>query len=112
MAASQHASGTQTATIGTEHFLGTDPDTTAGVFQFVVELVNMARGDTLEIRVYEKVTGTGDTARQETMIPVLNEQADGSIRTPSFIMVHGWRFSIKQTTGTGRSFKWSIRKVA
>jgi hypothetical protein len=108
---SQHASGAQTATVGTEHFLGTDPDTTAGVFQFVVELVNMARGDTLEVRVYEKATGSGDTARQIQMWPITNEQTDLLFVSPALILLHGWRFSIKQTTGTSRSFKWSIRKV-
>lgn len=111
MAVAEHASGAQTATIGTEHFLGTDPDLTDGAFQFVVELINMARGDTLEIRVYEKATGTGDIARQVAMWPISNEQVDNLFMSPAFILIWGWRFSIKQTTGTGRSFKWSIRKV-
>lgn len=108
---SQHASGTQSATVGTEHFLGTDPDTTAGVFQFVVELVNMVRGDTLEIRVYEKATGSGDTARQIQVWTITNEQIDPLFMSPALILLHGWRFSIKQTTGTSRDFKWSVRKV-
>jgi hypothetical protein len=112
MAITQHASGTQAATITTEHFLGTDPDTTAGVFQFLVELSAMARADTLEIRVYEKVNDSGDTARQIAMWPVLNEQTDLLFVSPALVLLVGWRFSIKQTTGTGRSFQWSVRKVA
>lgn len=107
----QHASGTQSATVGTEHFLGTDPDTTAGVFQFVVELVNMARGDALDIRVYEKATGTGDTARPIATWTLTNQQVDTLWVSPALILLHGWRFSITQTAGTGRSYKWSIRKV-
>lgn len=112
MAASQHNSGTQSATVGTEHFLGTDPETAVGGFQFRVETVNMARADRLEIRVYEKVTGSGDTARQ--ICPpwvLLNEQPDGMWVSPMFLLGNGWRFSIKQTAGTGRSFKWSIWKT-
>lgn len=108
---SQHASGTQTTTVPTEHFLGTDPDTTAGVFQFWVELSALARGDTLEVRVYEKITGTGDTARQAMLWTFTNEQADGIFPTHSFVLLHGWRFSMNQTTGSSRSIKWSVRKV-
>lgn len=108
---SQHASGNQTATVGTEHFLGTDPDTTAGAFQFVVETANMARGDTLEIRVYEKATGSSDTARPLAVWTLTNEQTDTIFFSPALLLLHGWRFSIKQTTGTSRSFKWSIRKA-
>lgn len=111
MAVTQHASGTQSATIGTEHFLGTDPDTTAGAYQFIVELVNMARGDRLEIRVYEKATGTGDTARPIATWVVEHAQTETLFVSPAFMLLHGWRFSIKQTAGTGRSFKWSIRKA-
>lgn len=109
--ASQHASGNQSATVGTEHFLGTDPDTTAGVFQFVVELSTMARGDTVEIRVYEKATGTGDTARLIHTWSFVNEQIDQLFVSPALILLHGWRFSLKQTAGTARSFKWSVRKA-
>lgn len=112
MAATQHASGTQSATLDTEHFLGTDPDTTAGVYQFVVELNNMARADRLEIKVYEKINDSGDTARAPATWPILNEQADQQFVSPHFTFLIGWRFSIQQTDGTGRSFQWSVRKVA
>jgi hypothetical protein len=112
MAITQHNSGTNTPVVGTELFLGTDPDTTAGVFQFMVELNNMARADTLEIRVYEKINDAADTARQIVMWPILNEQTDLLFVSPALVLLVGWRFSIKQTTGTARSFQWSIRKVA
>jgi len=26
-------------------------------------------------------------------------------------MLHRWRFTLKQTAGTGRAFKWGIRKI-
>lgn len=112
MAVTQHASGSQAATLGTEHFLGTDPDTTAAVFQFVVETSVLQRGDSLEIRVYEKVNDSGDTAQQIHRWPVDNEQEDDLFVSPALMLLIGWRFSIKQTTGTGRTFQWSIRKSA
>jgi hypothetical protein len=111
MAVTQHASGTQAATISTEHFLGTDPETTAGAFQFIVDCTNMVRADSLEVRVYEKPTGSGDTAILVKIWPINNEQAEPLFVSPALMLLHGWRFSIKQTTGTGRSFKWSIRKA-
>lgn len=112
MAITEHANGSQTATINTEHFLGTDPDTTDGVFQFVVETSAMADGDELEIRLYEKIRAAGDTARQIHMWKLRDDQVDDIWFSPTLIFLHGWRFSIKQTAGTGRAFQWSIRKVA
>lgn len=109
--ASQHNSGTQSATLDTEHFLGTDPDTTTGVYQFMVETVNMARGDRTVIRVYEKINDTGDTARKCLESVLTNEQPSTLWVSPAFIFVIGFRFSIEQTDGTGRSFQWSIRKA-
>lgn len=112
MAVSEHAAGTQAATVGTEHFLGTDPDTTDGVFQFVVGLDVLAAGDELEVRVYEKARSTSTTAYTVTTFVFANAQNDKLWVSPAFILLHGWRFSIKQTAGTGRTFEWSIRKVA
>lgn len=112
MAISEHASGTQAVTLGTEHFLGTDPDTTDGAFQFVVDTSVLGQGDTLEIRVYEAALSS-DVVSQQVFVAVLtNEQNDGLWMSPALLLLHRWRFSIKQTTGTARSFKWSIRKVA
>lgn len=109
--ASQHNSGSQAATVTTEHFLGTDPDTTTGVFQFMVDVSVLARGDSLEIRVYEKINDTGDTAQVAKTYYLNNEQSDDLWASEAFIFVIGFRFSIKQQTGTGRTFQWSIRKA-
>jgi hypothetical protein len=109
--ASQHNSGSQAATVTTEHFLGTDPDTTTGVFQFMVDVSVLARGDSLEIRVYEKINDTGDTAQVIHTYPINNEQDADLFVSEAFILVIGFRFSIKQTTGTGRTFQWSVRKA-
>lgn len=112
MAVTQHANGSQTATIDTEHFLGTDPDTTAGAFQFFVDLVNMARADQLEIRIYEKINDSGDTARLVKLWTINNAQDKKMWASPVLLLLVGWRFSITQTDGTGRTFEWSIRKAS
>lgn len=109
---SQHASGTTSAlSLDTETFLGTDPDTTTGSFQFRVEVLNMARGDRLVIRLYEKPTGSGDTARPFLEIPLVNEQPTTLWISPGFMLGNGWRFSLEQTDGTGRTYKWAIWKA-
>lgn len=113
MAVTQHNSGTTSSlTLDTETFLGTDPDTTAGAFQFCVEVVNMARADRLVIRIYEKATGSGDTARMILEAVLTNEQQEDVWISPCFLLLNGWRFSLEQTDGTGRTYKWSIRKAA
>lgn len=114
MAVTQHASASAPSalTLDTETFLGTDPDTTAGAFQFVVDVNAMARIDRLVIRLYEKTTGSGDTARMFLEIVLTNEQQERLWVSPCFLLLNGWRFSLEQTDGTGRSFPWSIRKAA
>lgn len=111
MAVTAQASGTQTATIGTEHTL-TDVNT-SGTFTLHVDTNAMIAGDSLELRVYQMVL-TASTRRVayfqnyfdaqsaddkiKITIPISNELTDtGALR-----------FSLKQVTGTGRSFPWKV----
>lgn len=110
MAITEHATGSQTTSGTTEHFLGTDPDTTDGVFQFVIDVADMVDTDELEIRLYEKAR-TGDTARQIHMWKLRHDQSDDLWMSPTLIFMNGWRFSVKATVGT-ITLLWSIRKVA
>lgn len=112
MAISEHATGSQTATISTEHTLNsTSPETTDGVYQLFIDLANMVAGDVLEIRIKEKCR-TGDTIRQLLLATLSGAQSDPLWASPSFVLMNGWDMTIKQTAGTGRAFPWSIRKVA
>jgi hypothetical protein len=115
MAVTAHASGTQAATVTTEHFL-TSPNV-AGTFTLHIDTVNMVSGDALELRVYQMVL-TGGTQRvayyaiftgaQSTddlikiSVPISNELTD----------TNALRFSLKQTTGTSRNFPWKVLKYA
>jgi hypothetical protein len=115
MSVTAFASGTQAASIGTEHFLASVNE--AGVYTFHVDRNAMAAGDVLELRVYQ-MTLTGGTARVVRMfaffgaaladdqiavsLPISNELTDGQ----------SLRFSLKQTFGTGRSFPWKVLKHA
>lgn len=111
MAVTAYASGTQTAVINTEHFLASP--NAAGVYTLHVDTVDMASGDTLELRVYQKVltAGTSRVAYMQTYygvqatddlikisVPIANELTD----------TNALRFSLKQTAGTGRNFPWKV----
>lgn len=115
MAVTAQSSGTQTATVTTEHTLL--DVAVAGVFTLHVDTVNMVAGDVLELRIYQIVL-TGGTRRvvylgsfsgvQPTddvvkiSIPISNELTDsGSLR-----------FTLKQTFGTSRNFPWKVLKHA
>ena len=114
MAISEHATGTRTAGTPPEAsftVLGTTTDTTDGVFQFFIDTAAMARGDTIEIQVLEKVT-SGSTQYLVFEAMLSNAQDEPVWVSPSLILMHGWQIQLKQTLGTARSFPWSIRKVA
>jgi hypothetical protein len=114
MAISEHASGTRTTGTPPEASftaLGTGGDTTDGVFQFFLDVSNLANGDTLEVQVLEKVL-SGGTARLVFEGVMANAQDEPVWVSPALVLLHGWTLQIKQTTGTARDIYWSQRKIA
>lgn len=106
----EHASGTQAATVGTEHVLGTVDDGTDGVYQLWVQIDVLQAGDRVEFAVREAATATAPKGR--TVIGVaVGPAVDTEFISDSFILLHRWDFTLTQTHGTGRSFSWSIRRV-
>jgi hypothetical protein len=115
MAVTAAGSGTQTATISTEHTLL--DVSAAGTYTFHVDTNAMAAGDTLELRIYQMVL-TGGTRRVayfvsysgaqssddlvKISVPISNELADSG----------ALRFTLKQTAGTGRALPWKVLKYA
>ncbi len=95
------------ATIGTEHPLGTDPKTTATVAQVIVDLGNMAAGDITEIRIY-RAAKSGATPKVVEVWTAVGAQGRPIFVSPPIIFTAGWRVTLKQTTGTGKSYDWSI----
>jgi hypothetical protein len=113
MAVTAQGSGTQAATVATEHTLL--DIAVAGTFTLHVDASAMAAGDLVELRIYQIVL-TGGTRRvayydklegpQPTddmiaiSVPISNELTDaGSLR-----------FTLLQVAGTGRSFPWKVLK--
>lgn len=115
MAVTEAFAGSET--VGTtEHSLTTDtggPDveTSDGVFQLWLDLNALASGDEYQIRLYEKVQ-SGDTQRIAEEWIATYAQSKPIFVSPSFILLHGWDFTLKKLAGTDRTITWSIRKVA
>jgi hypothetical protein len=108
-----YSSGTQTATVTTEHFL--DDINEAGLFTFHIDLVNMANGDILEIRIYQMILTSGASRVLFFHGYYGAQSADDSIKVSvpignDLTDATSLRFSIKQTFGTGRNFPWKILK--
>lgn len=102
----QKTSGTQTATVTTEHTLATITD--AGTYVLAVDTINMVNGDILELRAKVKVL-SGGTTRQYVLAVYANAQGDPikmSIPVPT---LHEVVYTLKQTAGAaGRDFPWEV----
>lgn len=101
------ASGTQLASINTEHTLATL--TAARTYVLWVSLVNMLSGDTLELRIKTKMASSSayETVYKDswTGAQSVDDIQKVSIPVPSDIAT---LFTLKQTAGTGRNFAWKI----
>lgn len=115
MAVTAYATGTQTAVIGTEHFLSSP--NVVGSFTLHVDANAMVAGDVVELRIYQIVL-TGGTTRVAYLQTYADAQpADDQIKISVPISndltdTNSLRFSLKQTKGTGRAFPWKILKYA
>lgn len=99
------SSGTQTATISTEHTLATD--TTNHSYVLVVDTGAMVNGDILELRLYTIVLASG-TERVAYIATYAHAQGDPqkySVPVPADISC---KATLKQTAGTGRSYPWKL----
>lgn len=102
-------SGTQSATLDTEHTLGsalTDDEIYVGR----VNVTNMAAGDRLYIRTYVKAVSAGSLALFQ-QIELVDAQTEKVVDTDPVGSVHSFELRIEQTDGTGRSYEWSRMKV-
>lgn len=111
MTVTAKGSGTQTATIGTEHTLL--DIAAAGTYTFHVDAASMFAGDVVELRIYQIVLAGGtrrvaymarffDAQPTDDMIklsvPISNELGDAG----------ALRFTLKQTNGIGRAYPWKV----
>lgn len=98
--------GSQTATIGTEHVLISP--TASGTYEFGCDVSAHQNGDVTVFRVYNKYDGTNYQLIEE--ITICDQWPTPGIEMQPFPLGGtGCKFTLQQIAGTGRSFKWSSR---
>lgn len=115
MAVTQAFSGTEA--IGTTEWSLTtdtsydtaDAQTTAGLYQLVLDLSDMIAGDQLQIRLYEKCR-SGDTQRVAEQWILTGAQSQPLWIGPAVMLMHGWDFTLDALAGT-ITVNWSIRSA-
>ena len=101
------SSGSQTATITTEHVLATP--TTVATYVFFVDTVNLVNGDLVELRAYDMVDGSN--YREVFKLTYQHAQGRNGKVFPPVAVTTQAKFTLKQTAGTGRAFPWSVRRI-
>lgn len=101
------SSGSQTASISTEHSLATP--TTIGTYVLGVDTVNLVAGDLVELRIYDMVDATN--YRQVWKGAYQHAQVSNGKVSPPIAVTTQVKFTLKQTAGTGRVFPWSVRRI-
>ena len=108
MALTVIASGTQSATLDTEHAL--DNDTAGKTYVLAVDTGAMVDGDIVIFRIKTKVLsgGTLRLAYSATYAHAQGEPIKYSVPVPANIEIE---CSLEQTDGTGRSYPWSLLSI-
>lgn len=113
MATTVEASGSQTASIGTEHTLATIAG--PGAYQVWIDTTAMTATDVVEFRAKAPVLSGGTVVTFFYGMFCGAQPADdvGKISAPFMIdsAAGGCLITLKQTIGTGRSFPWKILKA-
>ncbi len=97
--------GSQTATIGTKHQLYTS--NLANTYALLVDTSSMNLGDVLELYI-DVACESGGSHLQAYFVTYAHTQADPAKLSVPAIAPYGATFSLKQTAGTGRAFKWCV----
>lgn len=102
------ASGTQAATLDTEHTLATD--TTNHTYVLAVDTGAMVNGDITVLRLKTKVL-SGGTSRLAYEAMFANVQARPNKYSPPIPADIEIVATLEQTDGTGRSYPWKLLAI-
>lgn len=112
MAIAEYASGTfSPGATSTSWTTLSGVNTDDRIIQVFFDCNALAAGDVVEVRVIEKALSSG-TARVCWVATAANALSEPMIVCPSLIVLHGWSVDARQTTGTVRSFPWSVRAIS
>lgn len=106
--ATETTSGSQTATIDTEHTLATV--TAGGTYVLAVDLTNLVDGDAVTLCAKVKVRSS-DSAAQLYSAEFAHAQADKVAMSIPVPAPHSVAFTLEQTEGTGRAFPWAVYEL-
>lgn len=108
MPITQESSGSQTATIGTEHTLATV--TTQKTFVLSVDCANLAAGEYVEIKVKRDVRSADTTRTLHSRIVSWLEAGVTPVVSMPPVPAGGGELvcTLKQLNGTGRAFPWAV----
>lgn len=105
MALVVESSGTQTATIGTEHTLAAPTTNKTRVLR--VDLGPMVAGDVVELRIKTAVLAAG-TVREQHCLTYTHALGQPIVESVPISSNQGVTFTLKQTAGVGRAFPWAV----
>lgn len=108
MPISSAASGTQTATVGTEHTLATL--TVVGTYVLNVDTTNLVAGEAVTLRIKTKTLSAGASGLAFDATYKHGQGKPQKYSIPVPVLVEGV-FTLQQTGGTGRAFPWNIAKL-
>lgn len=105
-------SGTQTATLDTEHILAMT--TQAGIYQLLVDTNDLVNGDIVILRCYVNATAPGSPANERAYFQQVfaHQQSDPVKCSIPVTAPYNCRWTLEQTDGAaGRSFPWSLVSI-
>lgn len=114
MAPTVVGSGTQTATIGTEHTLFTQSAAKTCILH--VDRSALALGEVVTINIYDRMLSGDASPVPGTSLPMWSSSypggaAEGPIQSPAVCVAYEALFTIKQINGTGRGIKWRVETL-
>lgn len=113
MAVSPAASGSQTATLNTDHTLVTQAaPATGAIYQLRVDTANLANGERLILRLQTKVRSS-DTTRNLYTTVFEHSQGDPIKDSPAVPVITGCEVVavLRQEGGTGRAYPWALYRL-
>lgn len=114
MAFSVLASGTRTMNTTNwslvQNTSGPTNNTDIGVYEVVLDLVNLSYGDLYALRIYEK-SRAADTQRLAEEYWFTNPIYYPIQKIPIGIMYSGWDVCFQKSLGTDRTVTWSILRI-
>lgn len=113
MPCSTAASGSQTATLATDHTLTTTTSPTGGaVYLLRVDVRNLANGERLTLSITTKAR-SGDTAGLLYSMTIAHAQSELLKDSPAIPVPAGVDIVavLRQENGTGRAFPWALFRL-